>query len=490
MAVDALIVREGPVNAPLDYPVPVGSEVAPIVVSASFADPTNAGPYIPVVEVVTPSGDVIGPFPLGLSIAAGGSARVSWFRAVSEGTSGATPTSEVLFLDTRSETGVTGSLVLEAGVEYAITVEGDWSYLNHALDVGSPNADAIFPTADASRVSTQVGFDAETLYAYYSGSAPSFPIGHSNLFQMNLGSGYSHVEPSDGAHTTPRSDHTYSYQVVGQGSPASFTFLDTPGHYFDNYGYVKITIEQIGSTDVPPAGPAGALFRSVAGTAEWVAPPAVTETDLNLSDVTTADVSTVKHGLAPKAPNDASKFLNGVGAYAVPAGASPLTTKGDLYGRAAADARVPVGTDGFVLTADSSQALGLKWATVGAGGLIFQSAEVDTSEASSSATYTDLATVGPQLSIAVGASGILVVTWCCQAGKHAAMSIALSGANVVAATDNYALFYGDDTSSPFCSLFHVFTGLSAGSTTVTAKYRSTDTTSRTWTLRSMWALAL
>ncbi|MDQ6892197.1 MAG: hypothetical protein M3167_06275 [Acidobacteriota bacterium] len=41
---------------------------------------------------------------------------------------------------------------------------------------------------------------------------------------------------------------------------------------------------------------------------------------------------------------------------------SPLTTKGDLWGFSTVDARVPVGTDGFVLTADSTQALGIKWA--------------------------------------------------------------------------------------------------------------------------------
>lgn len=44
-------------------------------------------------------------------------------------------------------------------------------------------------------------------------------------------------------------------------------------------------------------------------------------------------------------------------------GASPLTTKGDLYGYSSADARIPVGTNGQVLTADSAQTLGVKWAT-------------------------------------------------------------------------------------------------------------------------------
>lgn len=40
---------------------------------------------------------------------------------------------------------------------------------------------------------------------------------------------------------------------------------------------------------------------------------------------------------------------------------SPLTTKGDIWGFSTLDARVPVGVDGTVLTADSTQALGVKW---------------------------------------------------------------------------------------------------------------------------------
>lgn len=49
------------------------------------------------------------------------------------------------------------------------------------------------------------------------------------------------------------------------------------------------------------------------------------------------------------------------------AGSSPLTTKGDVYTFSTVDARLPVGTDTFVLTADSSQATGLKWAAGGGG---------------------------------------------------------------------------------------------------------------------------
>jgi len=45
--------------------------------------------------------------------------------------------------------------------------------------------------------------------------------------------------------------------------------------------------------------------------------------------------------------------------------ASPLTTKGDIWGYSNTNARIPVGADNFVLTADSTQALGVKWAAAG-----------------------------------------------------------------------------------------------------------------------------
>ncbi len=43
------------------------------------------------------------------------------------------------------------------------------------------------------------------------------------------------------------------------------------------------------------------------------------------------------------------------------ASTSPLTTKGDLWGYDTADARVPVGTDAYLLAADSTDAQGVSW---------------------------------------------------------------------------------------------------------------------------------
>ena len=47
----------------------------------------------------------------------------------------------------------------------------------------------------------------------------------------------------------------------------------------------------------------------------------------------------------------------------------PMTTKGDIIARSSSAAsRLAVGTDGHVLTADSTQTLGVKWASAGGGG--------------------------------------------------------------------------------------------------------------------------
>jgi hypothetical protein len=65
---------------------------------------------------------------------------------------------------------------------------------------------------------------------------------------------------------------------------------------------------------------------------------------------------------------DALEYYSGSAWVAVDSGTSPLTTKGDLFTFSTANARLGVGTNGQVLTADSAEATGLKWATAGGGG--------------------------------------------------------------------------------------------------------------------------
>jgi len=72
-------------------------------------------------------------------------------------------------------------------------------------------------------------------------------------------------------------------------------------------------------------------------------------------------------------------------------GASPLTTKGDLYGFSTIDARIPIGTNGHVLTADSTQTLGLKWAAVSGGAsFVGASAYLSGNQSIANASYVAL----------------------------------------------------------------------------------------------------
>jgi hypothetical protein len=108
------------------------------------------------------------------------------------------------------------------------------------------------------------------------------------------------------------------------------------------------------------------------------------------------------------------------------------------------------------------------------------SAVVSTTETTTSTTYADLATTTDQVTVNVGSSGLLVVfinsfvangTF----GNNSCISIALSGANTLAAADARGVFYqqiasgtGEKIAMPI-----MLTGLLAGATTVKMKYRVT-----------------
>lgn len=77
-------------------------------------------------------------------------------------------------------------------------------------------------------------------------------------------------------------------------------------------------------------------------------------------DNTDLDATVAAHGLLPKLSGIVGEALLGDGSWGT-VSTSPLTTKGDLWGYSALDDRVPAGSDGYILRANSGAALGLSW---------------------------------------------------------------------------------------------------------------------------------
>ena len=106
-------------------------------------------------------------------------------------------------------------------------------------------------------------------------------------------------------------------------------------------------------------------------------------------------------------------------------------------------------------------------------------AVVATSQATTSATYVDLTTAGPSATVTIRSTGTAIVILTAQAmtansGVEAYMGFAVSGATTVAASDAQALVSATRNTgdTPKQSAVFWVTGLTAGSNTFTAKYRS------------------
>jgi hypothetical protein len=106
--------------------------------------------------------------------------------------------------------------------------------------------------------------------------------------------------------------------------------------------------------------------------------------------------------------------------------------------------------------------------------------EVTSSQTTTSTSYTDLSTVGPSITLDVPSTGMVLIAFGCNlgnttAGQWSSMSIELSGANTASPTpfSKYSILQRATTANAeetrYVTL--LLTGLSAGSTTFTAKYR-------------------
>lgn len=105
-------------------------------------------------------------------------------------------------------------------------------------------------------------------------------------------------------------------------------------------------------------------------------------------------------------------------------------------------------------------------------------AVVATAETTTSASYADLATTTDQVTVTVGASGVVLVMIQSQAsntgGNYNYTGFALSGANTVAASDAYCIQAVCHAGGVYMQTGSTFmmTGLTAGSTTFKMKYKT------------------
>ena len=150
-----------------------------------------------------------------------------------------------MFRPDGSTASATGPL-LEAGRSYALAIQGTYSVWTSEWDGGAckgiPDSAPMFPSPGGTN--GPAGADPEYRFAIAEGSSlcssEDVPDESNSVeWSVDGGSTFVHTDPVP-AVTAPNSDHTYVYEVVGEGSPIIFQRED--GTSSDNYGILKITV--------------------------------------------------------------------------------------------------------------------------------------------------------------------------------------------------------------------------------------------------------
>jgi hypothetical protein len=155
------------------------------------------------------------------------------------------------------------------------------------------------------------------------------------------------------------------------------------------------------------------------------------------------------------------------------------TAKGALLSASAASTPgvVTVGANGTVLTADSAESTGLKWAAVATSPASANNT-VGTQQSTTSGTYVGL-TTAQSVTLTTGTKVLVLISANFQndtSNGGAFMSYAISGATTLAAADSFGVgitYGGSVTDNTTLATRHSFQTVTAGSNTFTAQFRRT-----------------
>lgn len=87
---DRQVLVVGQESTPASYTIPGNGQITPRSIFAHYNGASAASPFQPAIKVISDGGETVGVYPCNTSVAAGGSADVSWFPGVGGGASSGT----------------------------------------------------------------------------------------------------------------------------------------------------------------------------------------------------------------------------------------------------------------------------------------------------------------------------------------------------------------------------------------------------------------
>ncbi len=141
-----------------------------------------------------------------------------------------------------------------------------------------------------------------------------------------------------------RRDHKHAMPAIASDATITTTDITTNNVTSTKHGFA-------------PKSPADATqFLNGATTPAYAQ---VKDSDLSTTDITTNNVSTSKHGFAPKGDANAAHYLDGTGAYSTPSGSgmtNPMSHQDAIIigGSSGTPTELVKGSDGYVLSVDPS----------------------------------------------------------------------------------------------------------------------------------------